>query len=267
MINANANLVNLYYRIGKTIFENSSWGNKFIDYLSMELKIAFPRQKGFSIRNLKYMKSFYMEYKDDNEFVQLVAQIPWKHNIILMQKIKDKNVRKWYIEKIIEEGWVESVLLYQLDTNLYQRQIKNIKHTNFDLTLKQNSDLANYIVDQGLHEKNNFNYLYNNEKSIKEKIEILASNVYHAGSLEYSSDALNVLEEIDKLQLNSYPICVAKTQYSISDNKDLLGYPKDYTLHVKSIRIQTGSKMIIVLLNDIITMPGLPKIPNFESMQ
>lgn len=148
MINANANLVNLYFRIGKTIFENSSWGNKFIDYLSMELKIAFPRQKGFSIRNLKYMKSFYMEYKDDNEFVQLVAQIPWKHNIILMQKIKDKNVRKWYIEKVIEEGWVESVLLYQLDTDLYKRQVKNIKHTNFDLTLKQNSDLANYIVKE-----------------------------------------------------------------------------------------------------------------------
>ena len=89
-----------------------------------------------------------MEYKDDNEFVQLVAQIPWKHNIILMQKIKDKNVRKWYIEKVIEEGWVESVLLYQLDTDLYQRQVKNIKHTNFDLTLKQNSDLANYIVKE-----------------------------------------------------------------------------------------------------------------------
>ena len=89
-----------------------------------------------------------MEYKDDNEFVQLVAQIPWKHNIILMKKIKDKNVRKWYIEKVIEEGWVESVLLYQLDTDLYQRHVKNIKHTNFDLTLKQNSDLANYIVKE-----------------------------------------------------------------------------------------------------------------------
>lgn len=148
MINANANLVNLYYRIGKTISENSSWGNKFIDFLSTELKIAFPRQKGFSIRNLKYMKSFYMEYKEDNEFVQLIAQIPWKHNIILMQKIKDKNIRKWYIEKVIEEGWAESVLLYQLDTNLYQRQVKNIKHTNFDLTLKQNSDLANYIMKE-----------------------------------------------------------------------------------------------------------------------
>ena len=92
--------------------------------------MAFPRQKGFSIRNLKYMKSFYNEYKGDDKFVQLVAQIPWKHNIILMQKIKDKSIRKWYIEKVIEEGWVESVLLYQLDTNLYMRQIENEKQRN-----------------------------------------------------------------------------------------------------------------------------------------
>ena len=123
MVNANVNLVKLYFRIGKIISKNSNWGDKFIDFLSMELKMAFPRQKGFSIRNLKYMKSFYTEYKDDDEFVQLVAQIPWKHNIILMQKIKDKNIRKWYIEKVIEEGWAESVLLYQLDTNLYMRQV------------------------------------------------------------------------------------------------------------------------------------------------
>lgn len=148
MINANANLVKLYFRIGKTINENSNWGDKFIDFLSMELKMAFPRQKGFSIRNLKYMKSFYVEYKDDDEFVQLVAQIPWKHNIILMQKIKDKNIRKWYIERVIEEGWVESVLLYQLDTNLYMRQVENKKHNNFELTLKENSELASHIMKE-----------------------------------------------------------------------------------------------------------------------
>lgn len=130
------------------IFENSNWGNKFIDFLSMELKMAFPRQKGFSIRNLKYMKSFYTEYKDDDEFVQLVAQIPWKHNIILMQKIKDKNIRKWYIEKVIEEGWGESVLLYQLDTNLYMRQVESKKHNNFELTLKENSELASHIMKE-----------------------------------------------------------------------------------------------------------------------
>ena len=82
-------------------------------------------------------------------------------------------------------------------------------------------------------------------------------------SKDYSTTNIQV-ENVDEADIN-------KTDghyiYSISDNKDLLGYPKDYTLHVKDIRIQTGSKMIIVLLNDIITMPGLPKVPNYESMQ
>ena len=104
MNDANKKLVNLYYNIGKTLEENSNWGNKFIDNVAMELKISFPNLKGFSVRNLKYMKSFYNEYKDDDEFVQLVAQLPCKHNITLMQKVKDKEIRKWYILKCLEEG-------------------------------------------------------------------------------------------------------------------------------------------------------------------
>lgn len=146
MINANISLVNLYYRIGKVLYDNSSWGNKFLDRLAIELKLSFSNQKGFSIRNLKYMKKFYSEYKDNEDFVQLVAQLPWTHNIILMEKIKNKNIRKWYIKKIIEEGWSKSVLIYQIDTNLYKRQVENIKNNNFNLTLKQNSDLASLMT-------------------------------------------------------------------------------------------------------------------------
>ena len=103
--------------------------------------------------------------------------------------------------------------------------------------------------------------------TIQEKIEALAKKVYHANSIQYSDEALEKLEEIKRLNLEHYPICVAKTQYSISDDETKLGYPKDYTLNVRDIVIQTGSEMIIVLLNKIITMPGLPKHPNFENME
>ena len=148
MSDANKKLVNLYYDIGKVLEENSIWGNKFIDNIAMELKMSFPNLKGFSVRNLKYMKSFYNEYKNDEEFVQLVAQLPWKHNITLMQKVKDKEIRKWYMSKCLEEGWSDSILIYQIDTDLYNRQVRAIKHNNFHLTLKQNSDLANNIMKE-----------------------------------------------------------------------------------------------------------------------
>lgn len=113
---------------------------------------------------------------------------------------------------------------------------------------------------------NSFEFLYDDSLTVKDKIRTLASKVYHASSIEFTKEAMDKLDNIEKLGLNHYPVCVAKTQYSISDNKNLLGYPKDYTLHVRDIVIQTGSEMIVVLLNKIITMPGLPKQPNFENM-
>lgn len=146
MINANINLVNLYYRLGKIIYENSNWGNKFIDNVAIELKLSFPNHKGFSVRNLKYMKAFYEEYKEDFEFVHFGAQLPWKHNIELIKRVKDKTIRKWYMEKCIEEGWTKSILIYQIDTDLYSRQVSNIKHNNFDITLNKNSELANAMM-------------------------------------------------------------------------------------------------------------------------
>lgn len=148
MVNANTNLVNLYYRIGKIISENFTWGNKFVENVALELKDTFPALKGFSVRNLNYMKAFYEEYKDDNEFLHLGAQLPWKHNITLMQKVKDKNIRKWYMEKCLEEGWSNDILVYQIDIDLYKRQIENAKHNNFKVTLKENSDLANNIMKE-----------------------------------------------------------------------------------------------------------------------
>lgn len=69
--------------------------------MARDLKIEFPSSTGYSVRNLKYMKKFYLEYKDDEVVQQLVAQVPWGHNIVLMDKIKDKNIRKIYVENTI----------------------------------------------------------------------------------------------------------------------------------------------------------------------
>ncbi len=112
-----------------------------------------------------------------------------------------------------------------------------------------------------------FQFLYPLDLSITEKIAILARQVYHASNVVYQEEAKAKLQEIEQLGISNYPICVAKTPYSISDDAKKLGYPKDYTLTVRDLSFQTGSEMIIVLLNTIITMPGLPKQPNYESFE
>lgn len=115
----NSELTMLYYRIGKIINEYKTWGNKFIDNLSRDLKIAFPNSTGYSVRNLKYMAKFAEEYPDV-EFVQAVsAQIPWSHNVLIMEKVKSPETREWYIRKTNENGWSHSVLTHQIESKLY----------------------------------------------------------------------------------------------------------------------------------------------------
>ena len=95
-VHVNADMLLLYYDIGCVINEHKSWGNKFIDNLAADIRIAFPESKGYSVRNLKYMAKF-AEIYPDREFVQqVVAQIPWGHNIVLLDKVADMDERKWY---------------------------------------------------------------------------------------------------------------------------------------------------------------------------
>ena len=89
----NRELIFMYWHIGKIIVDNSKWGNKFIDNLSIDLKLEFPEVTGFSVRNLKYMKKLAEEYPNFEFVQQVVAQIPWGHNIILLDKVKDTNER------------------------------------------------------------------------------------------------------------------------------------------------------------------------------
>lgn len=139
----NRELIFMYWNIGKIILENSKWGNKFIDNLSIDLKLEFPNIKGFSIRNLKNMKKFAEEYSDF-EFVQSVtAQITWTHNVLLLDKIKDVEIRKWYINETVKNGWSVNLLEMQINSKLYERQAIAEKVTNFPNTLPDiQSDLA-----------------------------------------------------------------------------------------------------------------------------
>ena len=109
-------------------------------------------------------------------------------------------------------------------------------------------------------------YIYNLDDSIKEKIEKLSKEIYHASNVIYSDDALKEISNLEKLGFDKLPVCIAKTQYSISDDKDKLGYPTDYDITVRKIKLYNGAGFITVLLGDILTMPGLPKEPNYEKI-
>ena len=145
VMQVNYNLINLYFRLGKILYDNYEYGNKFIDEVAKELKLEYPNTTGYSVRNLKYMKKFYTEYKDDEVMQQLVAQVPWGHNIVLMDKVKDKEIRKIYLQETINNNWGRTMLIHQIELNYHLRIGKS--DNNFKLTLpKDNSDLANYIM-------------------------------------------------------------------------------------------------------------------------
>jgi len=152
-LSINEKLLELYWDIGKTIVEKQKeegWGSKVIDRMSKDLKAAFPRMTGLSSRNMLYMKQFAESYPDFAITQQVVAKIPWGHNVILMDRIKDVKKRLWYVHKTIENGWSREVLETWIDSNLYSRQGKAI--TNFKATMpKAQSDLANEILKDPYH--------------------------------------------------------------------------------------------------------------------
>lgn len=134
--NANKDLVLMYYNIGLKLIENNKWGSSFIDILSKDLKIEFPTLKGMSARNLRYMQKFAAEF-DNDEFLQHdVAKLPWSSLTTIMDQVKDKNIRKWYITESVQNGWSRPVIVHQIASKLYERQaISENKVTNFDKTL------------------------------------------------------------------------------------------------------------------------------------
>ncbi|MFC4322749.1 formate--tetrahydrofolate ligase [Litchfieldia salsa] len=122
-------------------------------------------------------------------------------------------------------------------------------------------DLAQKLLNVIEHEKNTFKPLYKNKQVIEEKIETIARKVYGASGVEFSSKAKKQLVEIEANGWGELPICMAKTQYSLSDNPKLLGRPENFTITIRELRPKIGAGFIVALTGDVMTMPGLPKVP------
>ncbi|GAA0694069.1 MULTISPECIES: formate--tetrahydrofolate ligase [Clostridium] len=115
-------------------------------------------------------------------------------------------------------------------------------------------------------EKSDFHPIYSEELSIKEKVAAIAKNIYGADSVAYSAQANKQIKELEQFGLDKKPICMAKTQYSLSDNPSLLARPSGFEVSVQEVRVSNGAGFIVVLTGNIMTMPGLPKVPAAEKM-
>ncbi len=153
----NQELVILYWGIGNEILtrqREEGWGTKVIERLARDLHSEFPDMKGLSPRNLNYMKAFAEAWPDESILQQLAAKLPWFHNCVILDKVKNPKERLWYTEQAIHNGWSRNVLIMQIESGLYRRQGKAL--TNFQTTLPPpQSDLAQQL----LKDPYNFDFL------------------------------------------------------------------------------------------------------------
>jgi predicted nuclease of restriction endonuclease-like (RecB) superfamily len=143
-LSVNRELIQLYWHLGREILRCQSeqgWGAKVVERLAKDLRAEFPEMNGWSYRNLLFMREFGATYADAEIVKQLVSQLPWGTNIMLMQRAKDPATRFWYARKTLEHGWSRAVLTVQIESRLHERSGRAI--TNFDRTLPPSqSDLA-----------------------------------------------------------------------------------------------------------------------------
>jgi predicted nuclease of restriction endonuclease-like (RecB) superfamily len=153
----NTELVMLYWQIGRDVLERQSregWGAKVLDRLALDLRAAFPDMKGFSVRNLRYMRNFAEAWPDPQIVQQAAAQLPWFHLCTLLDKLKSPKDRDWYLRAAIEHNWSRNVLVHQIELRTRERTGKAI--TNFSSQLnptiglllckRQNRVVAEYAL-------------------------------------------------------------------------------------------------------------------------
>ena len=126
-------------------------------------------------------------------------------------------------------------------------------------------DIANKLVDL-VEEKEEFQMMYEDKETIKDKIFKVATKIYGAKNVEYTEEAEKEIEKIEKLGYGNLPVCIAKTQYSFSDDPKNLEAKNEYNIHVRNVELKTGAGFVVVLAGKIMTMPGLPRVPAAENI-
>lgn len=169
VLKVNEELIALYLEIGKNLSEKhtAAWGSKIVEQLANDLRTEFPDMKGFSRSNLFAMRQVYLAYKDSpNSVQQLVGQIPWGHNILIVTKVKEPSIRQWYLTKTIENGWSRNVLSAQIESEAFGRTGQAL--TNFPTTLPPTqSELA----QQAIKDPYIFDFLTLSEKAVERDLE------------------------------------------------------------------------------------------------
>lgn len=165
----NRELVLLYWHIGCDLsarIQSAQWGTGVVQQLAQDIAKRFPGVRSFSARNLMFMRRFSEAWPDEEIVKQLVSQIPWGHNIRLIQSVKQPEARRWYIQKTIDNGWSRNVLMHQIESDLYARQ--GSATTNFAHTLPESqSDLA----EQVLKDPYNFDFITLTEQSTERELQ------------------------------------------------------------------------------------------------
>ena len=206
----NQELILLYWQIGHDILarqKGEKWGSGVVERLAQDLKREFPDIKGFSRTNLLYMRAFAKAYPTEQFVHQLGGQIPWKHNCILIDKVKDPEQRVWYIQKTIENGWSRDILAMQIESDLFARLGGAV--TNFERVLPApQSDLAQQLVKDPYH----FDFLTLAEEAQERDLE--------RGLVDHIRDFLLELGMGFSFLGSQYPLVVSGKEFRL----DLLFY-------------------------------------------
>ncbi len=223
----NKELIQLYWSIGKDLSEkqeNFGWGKSVVERLAMDLRHEFPRNSGFSERNLWNMKRFYEEYRGNKVLQQLVAELPWGQNLLILEKINNLKARKFYLQATSHFGWSRNVLLNQIKADAYRSAMKQGKTSNFKLALPE------YLVeqaDEALKDSYNLDFI-----GIKETV--------HERQLENK-----LIEKLKSFILElGYGFCFIGNQYrlTLDENEyfiDLLFYHR-FLKSLVAVELKTG---------------------------